>query len=62
MTLSGWVRRRGLETATLQNRTQELCSKVKFPDFQAAKDFYTVDGSRKWSAGDDWFYDIQERK
>ena len=51
-----------METATLQNRTQELCSKVKFPDFQAAKDFYTVDGSRKWSAGDDWFYDIQERK
>lgn len=34
---------------------------IKFPDFQAAKDFYTVDGSRKWSAGDDWFYDIQER-
>jgi hypothetical protein len=34
---------------------------VKFPDFQAAKDFYTVDGSRKWSAGDDWFYDIQEK-
>jgi hypothetical protein len=34
---------------------------VKFPDFQAAKDFYTVDGSRKWAAGDDWFYDIQEK-
>ena len=36
-------------------------AEVKFPDFQAAKDFYTVDGSRKWSAGDDWFYDIVER-
>ena len=36
-------------------------AEVKFPDFQAAKDFYTVDGSRKWSAGDDWFYDIEER-
>jgi hypothetical protein len=36
-------------------------AEVKFPDFQAAKDFYTVDGSRKWSAGDDWFYDLKER-
>jgi hypothetical protein len=36
-------------------------AEVKFPDFQAAKDFYTVDGSRKWSAGDDWFYEIQEK-
>jgi hypothetical protein len=34
---------------------------VKFPDFQAAKDFYTVDGTRKWSAGDDWFYSIEEK-
>jgi len=21
---------------------------------------YSVDGSRKWSAGEDWFYDIKE--
>lgn len=21
----------------------------------------TVDGTRKWSAGDDWFYDIEEK-
>jgi hypothetical protein len=37
-------------------------AEVKFPDFQAAKDFYTVDGSRKWAAGDDWFYGMEERK
>jgi hypothetical protein len=36
-------------------------AEVKFPDFQAAKDFYTVDGSRKWAAGDDWFYGMEER-
>ena len=36
-------------------------SVVKFPDFQAARDIWTVDGSRKWTAGDDWFYDIKER-
>jgi hypothetical protein len=35
---------------------------VKFPDFQAAKDFYTVDGTSKWSAGDDWYYNLEERK
>jgi hypothetical protein len=29
--------------------------------FQAAKEFWTVDGTRKWSAGDDWFYDIKEK-
>ncbi len=34
---------------------------VKFPDFQAAKHVWTVDGSRKWAAGDDWFYEINER-
>jgi len=22
---------------------------------------WTVDGTRKWSAGDDWFYDIKEK-
>jgi hypothetical protein len=37
-------------------------AEVKFPDFQAAQTFWTVDGSRKWSAGDDWFYDLKERK
>jgi len=36
-------------------------AETKFPDFQAAKDFYTVDGTRKWSAGNDWFYDIKEK-
>jgi hypothetical protein len=36
-------------------------AEVKFPDFQAAKTFWTVDGTRKWFAGDDWFYDIQEK-
>ena len=36
-------------------------AEVRFPDFQAAKTFWTVDGTRKWSAGDDWFYDIQEK-
>jgi hypothetical protein len=36
-------------------------AEVKFPDFQAAKTFWTVDGTRKWSAGHDWFYDIQEK-
>lgn len=37
-------------------------AEVKFPDFQAAKNLWTVDGTRKWSAGDDWFYNIEERK
>jgi hypothetical protein len=37
-------------------------SETKFPDFQAAKHLWTVDGTRKWSAGDDWFYNIEERK
>jgi hypothetical protein len=36
-------------------------AETKFPDFQASRFFYTVDGTRKWSAGDDWFYDIQEK-
>jgi hypothetical protein len=34
---------------------------VNFPDFQAAKDIYTVDGTRKWAASGDWFYDIKEK-
>ena len=36
-------------------------AEVRFPDFQAAKTFWTVDGTRKWSAGDDWFYNIEEK-
>ena len=35
---------------------------TKFPDFQAARTIWTVDGTRKWSAGDDWFYNVEERK
>ena len=35
---------------------------VKFPDFKAAQTIFTVDGTRKWTAGDDWFYTIEERK
>ena len=34
---------------------------TKFPDFQAAKHLWSVDGSRKWAAGEDWFYDIKEK-
>jgi hypothetical protein len=30
-------------------------------DLQAAQTFLTEDGTRKWSAGDDWFYDIKEK-
>jgi hypothetical protein len=37
-------------------------AETKFPDFQAAQSLWTVDGTRKWSAGDDWFYNIQEKK
>ena len=36
-------------------------AETKFPDFQAARTIWTVDGTRKWSAGDDWFYDIKDR-
>jgi len=36
-------------------------SETKTPDFQAAKNFWSVDGTRKWAAGDDWFYDFKER-
>jgi hypothetical protein len=35
---------------------------LKFPDFQAAQNIWTVDGSQKWSADDSWFYNIEERK
>jgi len=36
-------------------------AETKFPDFQAAQRLWTVDGTRKWAAGGDWFYDIQEK-
>jgi hypothetical protein len=36
-------------------------NEVKFPDFQTAQKIWTVDGTRKWTAGDDWFYNITER-
>jgi hypothetical protein len=36
-------------------------SETKFPDFQAAQHSWSVDGTRKWSAGDDWFYTIEEK-
>jgi hypothetical protein len=36
-------------------------AEVKFPDFQAAKNFWSVDGTRKWAAGSDWFYNIEEK-
>lgn len=36
-------------------------NETKCPDFQAARHIWTVDGTRKWAAGDDWFYDIEER-
>jgi hypothetical protein len=39
-----------------------ISSAVKFPDFKAAQTIFTVDGTRKWTAGDDWFYNIEERK
>lgn len=35
---------------------------IKFPDFQAARNIWTVDGTQKWSTGDDWFYSVEERK
>ena len=37
-------------------------SEIKFPDFKAAQIIFTVDGTRKWNAGDNWFYSIEERK
>ncbi len=37
-------------------------SEVKFPDFQAARQIYSVDGTRKWAADDNWFYQINETK
>lgn len=41
---------------------QSLVSPIsKSPDFEAAKQFWSVDGTRKWTTSDDWFYDIKER-
>jgi hypothetical protein len=39
-----------------------VSAKVKLPDFKAAQTIFTVDGTRKWTVGDDWFYNIEERK
>jgi len=39
-----------------------VSAKVKLPDFKAAQIIFTVDGTRKWTVGDDWFYTIEERK
>ena len=36
-------------------------AEVKFPDFQASRHTWSVDGTRKWAAGTDWFYDIEEK-
>jgi len=36
-------------------------AETKTPDFQAARTLWTVDGTRKWAAGDDWFYTITPR-
>ena len=38
-----------------------ITADTKWPDFQAARTLWTVDGTRKWSAGDDWFYTIEEK-
>jgi hypothetical protein len=38
-----------------------ISGNVKFPDFKAAQNLWTVDGTRKWTAGDDWFYTIEEK-
>jgi hypothetical protein len=38
-----------------------IAADTKWPDFQAAKTLWTVDGTRKWTAGDDWFYTMTER-
>jgi hypothetical protein len=37
-------------------------AEVKFPDFQASKWIWSVDGSSKWAAGDDWFYQFEEKQ
>ena len=36
-------------------------NETKCPDFQASRHIWTVDGTRKWSAGDNWFYNLEER-
>ena len=36
-------------------------AETKFPDFEAAQVIWTVDGTPKWSAGENWFYDIKEK-
>ena len=36
-------------------------NETKCPDFQASRHIWTVDGTRKWTTGTDWFYNIEER-
>jgi len=36
-------------------------NKVKFPDFQAAQRKWSVDGTRKWTTSNDWFYTTEEK-
>ena len=36
--------------------------KLKFPDFQAAQTTWSVDGTRKWATGSNWFYSLEEIK
>lgn len=37
-------------------------AETKKVDFQAARHLWSVDGSRKWAAGNDWFYDFTEKQ
>ena len=36
-------------------------NEVKFPDFQAAQHTWSVDGTRKWTTSNDWFYTTEEK-
>jgi hypothetical protein len=36
-------------------------NEVKFPDFQAAQHKWSVDGTRKWTTSNDWFYTTEEK-
>lgn len=38
-----------------------ISNQSKTPDFEAAQDTYSVDGSRKWVTGSDWFYSVEPR-
>jgi hypothetical protein len=62
-----WIRLDGGQFACQPNNRclwydQSLIpANVKFPDFQAAKNLWSVDGTKKWTAGKDWFYSIDEQ-